>query len=466
MVDKKVKIIATTGPAIDNAESILELAREGVDVFRINLSHATDEEIQNRVKWVRAAEKALKRPLTVMGDLAGPKIRIGDVVEGLEIEKGQKMRIYKDAAMGDAEGFCLNHPEIVDAIKVGAIVYVDDGNLKLEVIKKEKESVLVEVLVGGTLKPRKGFSVEGLSLDSQGLSEKDKKDIKRMLALGTDALAVSFVQDAHDILDVREQLPRRSNIFLVAKIETAKGIENAESILEVADGLMVARGDMGLAIPIAEVPHIQKKLINLSLEKAKPVITATQMLESMIHAPIPTRAEVTDVANAILDGTDAVMLSAETASGKFPAETVKMMVKIIRETLSHVSPRIYMEGEGIRNAVSAEVADIADRVKTKLIIAFTQTGSTARRISRNRHQETIIALSPEQSTLRHLNFSWGVHPMLITTTLDFDNMRQQAKETARHNEIVEIKKGDPIVITAGMPFGETGSTNMILVERV
>jgi pyruvate kinase len=169
MVDKKVKIIATTGPAIDNAESILELAREGVDVFRINLSHATDEEIQNRVKWVRAAEKALKRPLTVMGDLAGPKIRIGDVVEGLEIEKGQKMRIYKDAAMGDAEGFCLNHPEIVDAIKVGAIVYVDDGNLKLEVIKKEKESVLVEVLVGGTLKPRKGFSVEGLSLDSQGL---------------------------------------------------------------------------------------------------------------------------------------------------------------------------------------------------------------------------------------------------------------------------------------------------------
>lgn len=466
MIDKKVKIIATTGPSVDSLEDIVELAQAGVDVFRINFSHASPEEAASRLGWVREAEKKVKRPLTVMGDLSGPKIRIGDIVEGLEIEKGQKMRIYKETKMGSAEGFCLNHAEIVDAMKVGAIVYVDDGNLKLEVVKKDKDSVVVEVLVGGLLKPRKGFSVEGLSLASQGLSEKDKNDIKHMVKLGADALAVSFVQTAQDILDVRSQLPKNSNIFLVAKIETAKGIENAESILEVTDGLMVARGDMGLAVPIAEVPHIQKKLINLCLEKAKPVITATQMLESMIHAPIPTRAEVTDVANAILDGTDAVMLSAETASGKFPAETVKMMVKIIRETLSHVSPRIYMEGEGIRNAVSAEVADIADRVKTKLIMAFTQTGSTARRISRNRHQQTIMALSPEESTLRHLNFSWGVHPVLIKTTLDFDNMREQAKEMAKKNDIVEIEKGDAIVITAGMPFGETGSTNMILVERV
>ena len=186
----------------------------------------------------------------------------------------------------------------------------------------------------------------------------------------------------------------------------------------------------------------------------------------MIHAPIPTRAEVTDVANAILDGTDAVMLSAETANGKFPAETVKTMVKIIRETLPHVSPRIFLEDDGIKNAVSAEVGDIADRVKAKLIMAFTQTGSTARRISRNRHQQTILALSPEENTLRHLNFSWGVHPILIKTTVNFDNMREQAKEIAKHIELVKVEKGDPIVITAGMPFGETGSTNMILVERV
>lgn len=466
MLDKKVKIIATTGPAVDSAEAILELAREGVDVFRINFSHATHEEAEKRLMWVRDAEKKMNRPLTVMGDLSGPKIRIGDVVEGLEIEKGQRLHIYKDSRMGDAEGFCLNHPEIVDSIQVGAMVYVDDGNLKLEVVKKEKEFVTVEVLVGGLLKPRKGFSVEGLSLGSQGLSEKDKKDIHHMMTLGADALAVSFVQTAKDIQEVRDILPKNKRVFLVAKIETVQGIENASEILEVADALMVARGDMGLAVPIAEVPHIQKKLINLCLEKAKPVITATQMLESMIHAPIPTRAEVTDVANAILDGTDAVMLSAETASGKFPAETVKTMVKIIRETLPHVSPRIFLGDDGVSNAVSAEVGDIADRLKAKLIVAFTQSGNCARRISRNRHDETIIGLSPEETTLRHLNFSWGVHPQLIKTTVNFDNMREQARETAKKTDIVDMQKGDPIVITAGLPFGESGSTNMIFVERV
>ena len=278
MLDKKVKIIATTGPSVENAESILELAREGVDIFRINFSHATPEEATSRLKWVREAEKKLGRPLTVMGDLAGPKIRIGEIESNVILETGQKMKIYKKELIGSEDGCSLNHPEIVDALEVGAIVYVDDGNLKFEVVEKEKESVTVKVIVGGELKPRKGFSAEGLSLRSQGLSDKDKRDIKLMMELGADALAVSFVQTAQDILDVRAQLPKNKRIFLVAKIETVKGIENAEEILEVTDGLMVARGDMGLAIPIAQVPHVQKKLINLCLEKAKPVLLLPKCL--------------------------------------------------------------------------------------------------------------------------------------------------------------------------------------------
>ena len=466
MIDKKVKIIATVGPAVDSPEALLELAKEGVDIFRINLSHASESEMKSRLEWVRAAEKEIGRPLTVMGDLAGPKIRCGDMEENTILKRGEKVKIHKDQIVGNEEGFSLNHSSIVDVLKPNAEVYIDDGYIKLRVLKQIPEGVLAEVIVGGLLKPKKGFSAEGLSLASTGLSDKDRKDIKRMVELGTDALAVSFVQSEKDIEAVKHVLPKDSKIFIIAKIETALGIENAEKILEVADGLMVARGDMGLAIPIAEVPHIQKKLINLCLSKAKPVITATQMLESMINAPIPTRAEVTDVANAILDGTDAVMLSAETASGKFPAEAVRMMVKIIREALSHVTPRIYSEDDSVSHAVSASIGEIADQIHSNLVVAFTQKGVTARRISRHRHPQTIIALSPDLAHVRNLNFSWGVHPRLIKTTTGFMNMREQAQKVAKDNGILNLTKGSPFVIAAGMPFGRTGSTNMIFVERV
>jgi pyruvate kinase len=327
------------------------------------------------------------------------------------------------------------------------------------------EGILARVIVGGILKPRKGFSAEGLSVSSTGLSAKDKGDIEIMLEEGTDALAVSFVQNAKDIDAVRNELPKNSRIMLIAKIETKAGIENAEEILGVADGLMVARGDMGLAVPIADVPHIQKKLINLCLKYEKPVITATQMLESMVNIPMPTRAEVTDVANAILDGTDAVMLSAETASGKFPVETVHMMVKIIIKALEHTTVREFNDEHEIGSAVSGSVGWIADHIGAKLVIAFTESGRCARRISRTRHPQTIIALSPNQHTIHNLNFSWGVHPKHIHSTSHFDNMREQAKDFAKQNGIVELEKNEPFVIAAGMPFGATGSTNMVYVEK-
>lgn len=463
---KPVKIVATIGPASHSEGDIRELARAGVNVFRINFSHATLEEAAERVNWIRQAEKELNMPLAIMGDLPGPKIRISDMKANTILEKGQKFLIRKDITVGDKDGCGLNHASIVDILEPGAEVFIDDGTIKLVIDKKEGDTIVTTVLVGGLLKPKKGFSAEGISLSSAGLGEKDKQAIKSMIEHNADALAVSFVQTEKDILAVRKLLPQGSKIMLIAKIETANGVENAEKILEYSDGLMVARGDLGLAVPIAQVPHIQKQLIDLCVRKAKPVITATQMLESMISKPLPTRAEVTDVANAILDRTDAVMLSAETAEGKFPVETVETMVKIIQEAVKHLQSYEYKEEETPDNSISSAVGRVADQVKAKLIVAFTQSGVTARRISRHRHQQAIIAVCSDPTIIRGLNFSWGVYPHLIRPTQGFDDMLGQAAEIAKSNHIEKLNKDDLYVIAAGIPFGRSGSTNMVLVEKV
>lgn len=463
---KPVKIVATIGPASHSEEKILELAKTGVDVFRINFSHATVEEATNRIQWVRNAEKKLGRPLTVMGDLPGPKIRISDVKPQTILEKGQKFTISKHIKLGDEHGCGINQPSVIDNLKAGAEVFIDDGTIKLVVDKKIDDGVETIVIVGGLLKPRKGFSAEGIALTLRKVTDQDRAAIALLVEQQTDAIAVSFVQSVRDIKNVRELLPADSNIMLIAKIETANGVENAEEILEEADGMMVARGDLGLSIPIAKVPLIQKRLIDLCVRHAKPVITATQMLESMISKPIPTRAEVGDVANAILDRTDAIMLSAETAEGKFPIETVEMMVKIIDEVVSSVSVYEYKERKVISNAITDSVGTIGDLIDGKLLIAFTDSGRTARRISRHRHQLPIIALSPNEATIRGLNFTWGVYPQLIEKIKNFEEMLGQARKIAQNNSIEPLAEGDKYVISAGMPFGETGTTNMILAQKV
>ncbi len=463
---KPVKIVATIGPASHTEQAILELAKAGVDVFRINFSHATREEAIDRIAWIRNAEKALGRPLTVMGDLPGPKIRISDIKLDTILQKGQKFIVSKDIQVGDANGCGVNQPTVLDDLEVGADIFIDDGTIKLTVDKKIENGVEATVIVGGLLKPRKGFSAEGLSLKLNDVTEQDKKAIALLIEQGADAIAVSFVQSAKEIQDVRELLPSDSRIMLIAKMETAKCVQNAEEIVEEADGIMVARGDLGLSIPIAKVPLIQKKLIDLCVRKAKPVITATQMLESMISKPIPTRAEVADVANAILDRTDAIMLSAETAEGKFPAETVEMMVKIIAEVAGDVSVYEYKERKTVSNAITDSVGTIGDLIDGKLIIAFTESGRTARRISRHRHQLPIIAISPDDATIRRLNFSWGVYPQKVAVIRNFEEMLTQAKGVAKNNKIEPLIEGDKFVISAGMPFGETGTTNMILVQKI
>ncbi len=462
---KPVKIVATTGPSSDSYETVLALVNAGVDVFRINLSHATQEEIDNRFSWIRKAEKAAGRPVAIMGDLAGPKIRIEEIVEGAELVKGHKVTIVREHITGTAEKFSLNYADIIDMIEPGAEIYVDDGAIKLRAEKKTKEGIEAVVTVGGPLLSRKGFLAEGIALSKTGISEKDKNSIKLMVKMEVDALALSFVQSADDVNEVKALLPKNSPIMTVAKIETAGGVENAESILEVADALMVARGDMGLAVPMAKVPHIQKDLINLCLSKSKPVITATQMLESMVSRSIPTRAEVTDVANAILDGTDCVMLSAETARGQFPVETVETMSNIIREAVKHRDHLDFNENSSISHAVSASAGDIADQIGAELIIAFTESGRCARNISRHRHKEQIIAASPNAASVRKLNFTWGVYPMEIKATKGFEDFRKQAKHIAVNNPVHQLKAGQPFVIAAGLPFGEVGTTNMIFVER-
>jgi pyruvate kinase len=466
MKNKPVKIVATLGPATQSADMVLGLAKAGVDVFRINLSHAYPEEVADRCNWIREAEKALGKPLTIMGDLPGPKIRITEMKPDTMIEKGQKFVISKDITVGDANGTGLNHPSIIDILQVGAEAYIDDGTIKLVITKKLPNAVETKILVGGHLKSKKGFSAEGISLETTGVSAKDKAGIQLMLEHNADSLAISFVQSKNDVLAVKKLLPADKKMTIIAKIETVNGVENAESILEVADGMMVARGDLGMAVPIAQVPHIQKQLIDLCVRHAKPVITATQMLESMISKPIPTRAEVTDVANAILDRTDAVMLSAETAEGKFPIETVEMMVKIIDEAVKRLTPYEYHEERSIPNAISDSTGKVAARIDAKVIIAFTQSGITAKRIARHRHSQPVIAVSPDETIIRGLNFVWGVHPHLIKNTTGFDDMLVQAKELAQNNRVEPLKKNDSYVIAAGMPFGESGSTNMILVETV
>ncbi|HSX09713.1 MAG TPA: pyruvate kinase [Candidatus Saccharimonadales bacterium] len=466
MKNKPVKIVATIGPASHSQEKILELAQAGADVFRINFSHATVEEATDRVMWIREAEKKLGRPLSIMGDLPGPKIRISNMKPDVVLQKGQTFIISKKISVGDENGCGLNYPSIVNVLQPGAEVFIDDGTIKLIVTKKIQDAVETTVLVGGILKPRKGFSAEGIALTLRGVSDKDKEAIALMVKLKADALAVSFVQTAQDVWQVRKLLPENSKIALIAKIETAYGVENAHEILEEADGMMVARGDLGLAIPIAKVPHIQKKLIDLCVRNAKPVITATQMLESMITKPIPTRAEVGDVANAILDRTDAVMLSAESAEGRFPVETVEMMVKIIDEAADQVSVYEYKERKTTGNAITDAAGNIADLIGAKLIIVFTESGRTARRISRHRHQVPILAVSPNINTVHTLNFSWNVFPQVTENVKNFESMLELAREIAIKNTILPLQKDDLYIVSAGMPYGQTGTTNMILVQKV
>ncbi len=467
MKNKKVKIVATLGPATHSPEMIEKLAQAGVDVFRLNLSHQRRDSIVNIVKSIRDTEKKMNKPLSIMGDLGGLKVRIGNIKDDTILDYGKTVKISTEPVIGSKEIFSINHPSIIKQLKKGTEILIDDGLIKLIVIKELKNNIAIaKVEVGGLLLPHKGFYAQDVSLFTIGVPEKDEEDIKLMTEVNADAIAVSFVQTKDDILQIRKKLPPGSNIVIIAKIETKLAIENMKNIIAVADGVMIARGDLGLAVPIAEVPFLQKKLISLCLKMAKPVITATQMLESMAKNPFPTRAEVTDVANAILDGTDAVMLSDETATGKYPLQTVEMMSKIIETSSPQIQVREFHDETEIPHAVSSAAGLIADKVGARMIIAFTQSGFSALQIARHRYaQEVIVALSPNTKTLRKLNFCWGVYPKFISATHSFDHALEQTKEFIQNNDIIKLEKGEPYVIVTGLPFNQAGVTNLIHVDK-
>lgn len=460
-----VKIVATLGPASATAKGVKALALAGARVFRINLSHATPEEAMERLRLIRKAEKETGIPLLALGDLAGPKIRIGQMAPDALVQRGDRVEILAKTVVGDATRFSVERPEIIPALAKGSLIYLGDGDIQLEVVETGDKRVVARVRIGGVIKSRKGFVAHNMPVMRFALTAQDKKHIQALVPAGIDALALSFVQSPADVRQVAKLLPPPGKRpLLVAKIETQSGVDRASEILHEVDALMVARGDLGFAVPLPSLPHAQKQLIDLALAAGKPVITATQMLESMTQNPVPTRAEVTDVANAILDGTDAVMLSGETASGIFPEEAVATMHGIADEASTHVEPRDY-DVASVTDSVCASVVQTADDVNAKLIVVFTDSGATARHISRHKPQQPILALSPNLATVRALQLSWGVHATLIKAPKSLEDAVRLAERLIVKESPVSLGKGEPYVISASLPFKGAGATNLLLVQR-
>jgi len=452
---KRTKIVATLGPASDSKEAIRALAEAGADVFRLNFSHGTHEEHRRRAAWVREVGKELGKTLAILQDLQGPKIRIGRFKEGrVELKAGQPFILTRAPVEGDETRVSITYKGLPEDVAPGQVLLLDDGRLRLRVERIQGDEIHTVVELGGILSDSKGINVPGSDLSIPALSEKDIQDLALGAELGVDWVAVSFVRTRDDLLLARHYLARHgSRARLMAKIE-----------------IMVARGDLGVEMPLEEVPIMQKRLILKAIAAGKPVITATQMLESMVQNPSPTRAEASDVANAIFDGTDAVMLSAETAAGAYPVEAVATMARIARVVES--SPEFLQKLNVLRpaptpttqDAIAQAADDIVEAVEAKAIVVFTATGSSARRIARTRPKVPILALTPNPEVERQLALVWGVLPHLAPDPQDTDDMVRIALEKAKACGLAQV--GERVVIAAGVPFGVRGTTNLIRVERV
>ncbi|MDM7325096.1 MAG: pyruvate kinase [Thermus sp.] len=469
---KRTKIVVTLGPASSSKEAIRAMVEAGADVFRLNFSHGTHEEHRRRVAWVREVEKEVGKTLAILQDLQGPKIRIGRFKEGgVELRPGQAFTLTRAPVEGDETQVSLTYKGLPEDVVPGQLLLLDDGRIHLRVEGVRGDEIHTVVEVGGVLSDSKGINVPGSDLSIPALSEKDIQDLALGAELGVDWVAVSFVRTRDDLLLARHYLARYgSGARLMAKIEKPSAVHRFAEILEEADGIMVARGDLGVEMPLEEVPIVQKRLILRAIAAGKPVVTATQMLESMVQNPSPTRAEASDVANAIFDGTDAVMLSAETAAGAYPVEAVATMTKIAQVVES--SPEFLQKLNVLRpaptpttqDAIAQAADDIVEAVEAKAIVVFTATGSSARRIARTRPKVPILALTPSPEVKRQLALVWGVLPHLAPDPQDTDDMVRIALEKAKACGLAQV--GERVVIAAGVPFGVRGTTNLIRVERV
>ena len=470
---RRTKIVCTIGPASSSYELIESLIKKGMDVARLNFSHGSYEEHSLVAEYIHQASSKLGKPVAILQDLGGPKIRTGLIQkEPVILKEGSIFTLTTRNIPGNEKEVSITYPSLPQKVKKGQTILLADGSLELRVEDITSTDIKCRVVTGGQLTSHKGINLPDSSPEISALTEKDQKDLLFGIEHKFDFIGISFVREAEDILRVRKILKekRAEEISLIAKIEKREALKNIDDIIRVADGIMVARGDLGVEIPLQQVPLVQKEIIKKCNLLGKPVITATQMLESMIENPRPTRAEVTDIANAIFDGTDAIMLSEETAIGKYPLEAVTIMDKIAVETEKALDYEKTLEERAlsvkptIPDAISHATCQVAQDLKVAAIVTFTFSGSTARMVARYRPRVPIIARSPKKSTVRKLTLSWGVYPLQSPEIKDTDDMIRKAKRTALKTGLV--KRGDKIVITAGIPFGIAGTTNLIKVETV
>ncbi len=467
----RTKIVCTIGPASRSPKLIEELIKEGMDVARLNFSHGSHAEHSLAIRHIRKISARLKKPVAILQDLGGPKIRTGLLRnDPIVLKEGRTFTLTTRPVPGNEKETSLSHSLLLPGVRSGNTILLADGSLELRVEEVTSTDIKCRVISGGTLTSQQGINLPDTDLKIPFFSKKDQEDLIFGINHKVDFIGISFVRQADDILQVRKILERKGGegISLIAKIEKRKALDNIDEIIEVADGIMIARGDLGMEVPLEKVPLAQKTIIRKCNLVGKPVITATQMLESMIRNPRPTRAEATDVANAIFDGTDAIMLSGETAIGKYPLKSIRIMDKIAVQTENSldyekiVQERALSVKDSVPDAISNATCQIAHDLKAVAIVIFTLSGSTARLVARYRPGVPIMAGSPEESTVRKLALSWGVYPHKSQNIKNTDDMISKAKNAARR--IGRFTRGETIVITAGIPFAIPGTTNLIKVE--
>lgn len=465
----RTKIVCTLGPASASDEGIKGLIEAGMNVARLNFSHGTHSQHLETIAMVRRCAKELDCPVAILGDLQGPRIRVGDINGTIFVEPGEDLVLVHEGLEREGE-IPITYDHLADDVHVGDRILIDDGLIELLAMEVNAPRVKARVVHGGPVNPHKGLNLPGVHVSAPSITEKDIADVKFAVAQDLDYLALSFVRRARDIEELRAMLPK--TVLIVAKIEKDVALANIESIIEASDGVMVARGDLGVELPFEEVPSAQKRIISLANQLQRPVITATQMLESMIENPRPTRAEASDVANAILDGTDAVMLSAETAAGAYPRLAVEAMRRIITEVERH-PPATMIKRAGQRDvtaAISTEAAIAAattaavGMLHAPLVVVFTKSGFSARVVAAHRPGVSILVLTDQPRTYRQLALVWGVIPVLVPHCENYDEMMARAKDTVVERNLAS--KGDRIIVTAGVPFDTPGTTNLLKVETV
>jgi pyruvate kinase len=466
---RRTKIIATIGPASSTPEMMTQLFLAGADVFRLNFSHGSHEDHAARIVMIRAIEKKYARPIAILADVQGPKLRVGQFQSGrVQLQAGQNFILDLNPAPGDTRRVCLPHPEILQAAEIGATLLLDDGKLRLRVVRKRDDHLLTEILNGGVLSDRKGVNIPDVVLPIPALTKKDLSDLAFVLPLGIEYIGLSFVQRPEDVAQAKKIADGRA--LVMTKLEKPQALENLTAVLDLSDAVMVARGDLGVELPPEEVPIAQKRIIRAAQLRGLPVVVATQMLESMISAPAPTRAEASDVAAAVFDGADAVMLSAESAAGQYPRESVNMMDRIIARVERDEDWRRGIDAKrpapekSSADAIAAAACQVAQTIGAQAIVAFTKSGSTALRVAREKPGCPVIGLTTSMDAARRLAAVWGVHASVTGEVHSMTEAADRAVRVARSEGFA--KRGDEIVVVAGVPFGQPGTTNALRVAQV